>query len=119
VETAATISWNSGVSGLNRDSEKSKDVPEGVTSTGKVTFRPPKKSVASDWMAASIGTTNIFTMTCNTGTIVDVSAMFTLANQFTSGTQTIATGTLGSIYYLPLDGASSHEYFPLHLPTTF
>jgi hypothetical protein len=118
-EQSANLSWNSGVSGLNRDSEKSKDVPGGVTTSGKVTFRPPKKSVASDWMAASIGSTNVMTLTCNTVTLLDVTAEFTLANQFTSGTQTIATGTLGSIYYLPLDGASSHIYFPVHLPTTF
>lgn len=115
----ATVSWNSGVSGLNRDSERTKDVPEGVLLTGRVVFKPPRKSVASDWMAASIGTTNIFTLTCSVGTLMDFEAEFTLANQFTSGTQTIATGTLGSLYYLPIDGASSHQYFPVHLPTTF
>jgi hypothetical protein len=116
---AAAISWNSGIAGANRDSERSADIPEGITITEKVDFKPPPKSLASDWFAASVGTTNIFTMTCNEGSILDLHVDFTLSNQFSAGTSTIATGVLGSIYYLPLDGASSHQYFPVHLPTTF
>jgi len=119
IDTGASISWNSGVSGLNKDSEKSKDVPLGVTTTGRVDFVPPKKALVSEWMASSVGSTNIFTMIMTEGSLVDVMGQFTLSNQFSSATIAITTGTLGTIYYLPLDGASSHVYFPNHLPTTF
>jgi len=118
-ETDASMWWNSGISGANRDEEKSSDIPQGITNTRAVVFKPPAKSLACDWFAGSVGTTNIFSLQCSTGTILDIHCDYTLANQFTSGTSAIATGTLGGIYYLPLDGPSSHTYFPVHLPTTF
>jgi len=113
------LSWNSGIAGANRDVESSTDLPEGITNTTACVFVPPPKSLASDWFTATTGSTNIFTLVCTSGSVLDLYLDYTLANQFVSGTSTIATGTLGSIYYLPLDGASSHQYFPLHLPTTF
>jgi hypothetical protein len=115
----AQVLWNSGVSGVNKDSELCFDVPAGITQTGSVTFTPPKRTLAADWMAASIGTTNIFTFSCSEGTIVDFHFEATLQNNFSPGTLSITTGTQSSAYYLPLDGASSHQYLPLHLPTTF
>jgi hypothetical protein len=118
-ETNASMWWNSGISGANRDEEKSSDIPQGITNTRAVVFKPPAKSLASDWFSGTVGTTNIFSLLCSAGTILDLHADYTLSNQFISGTSTIATGTLGSIYYLPLDGTTAHVYFPIHLPTTF
>jgi hypothetical protein len=118
-QNSCSLWWNSGIAGANRDLEKSSDVPTGVTNTRAVSFVPPAKSLAEDWIAASVGTTNIFSLLMNIGSVVDVHCEFTLSNQFTSGTVSLTTGVLGSIYYLPLDGPSSHTYFPIHLPTTF
>jgi len=42
-ETTAALSWNSGVSGLNKDSEKTADTPEGVSNTGCVVFFASKE----------------------------------------------------------------------------
>jgi hypothetical protein len=113
-----SLSWNTGVSGFAKDEERSSDIPEGVTFSKSVSFVPPKKALASDWMSGAL-TGNVWTMFSSVGSVIDVDAEFTLSNQFTPATQTIATGVLNTVYYLPLDGVSSHTYFPMHLPTTF
>jgi hypothetical protein len=76
--------------------------------------------LCGDWVAATAtGTLNLFSLSCSTDSIIDVEVEYTLSNQIQAASITIATGVLGSIYYLPLDGAASHVYNPLHLPTTF
>jgi hypothetical protein len=60
----------------------------------------------------------MFTLTAPTGSIIDVDATC-LLNDSTSATQafTVAAGTLGVLYFLPLDGATD-LFLPVSLLTT-
>jgi len=114
-----SIAWNSGISGVAQDQERIDDLPSGITVTHALSFKPPEKSLASDWISCiATGTTNLFAMQSQNGTIVDFHVDFTLSNQFQAASITISSGTLGAIYYLPLDGAASAEYPNTHLPST-
>jgi hypothetical protein len=114
-----SVAWNSGISGVAQDQERVDDLPAGITVTHALSFKPPEKSLASDWISCiATTTTNLFAMQSQVGTIIDFHVDYTLSNQFQAGSITIATGTLGSIYYLPLDGAASAEYPNTHLPGT-
>jgi hypothetical protein len=114
-----SVAWNSGISGVAQDQERIDDLPSGITVTHALSFKPPEKSLASDWISClATGTTNLFAMQSQNGTLVDFHVDFTLSNQFQAASITISTGTLGAIYYLPLDGAASAEYPNTHLPST-
>lgn len=114
-----SVAWNSGISGVAQDQERVDDLPSGITVSHALSFKPPAKSLASDWISClATTTTNLFAMQSQNGTIVDFHVDYTLSNQFQAGSITISTGVLGSIYYLPLDGAASAEYPNTHLPST-
>jgi hypothetical protein len=118
-ENFCALWWNAGPSFQQRDVEESKDVPQGVTATGAVVFRPPKSTLAGDWLACTAaGTTNLFTMFVSAGSIIDLHVSHTLSNQFIPATMSIGVGVLGTIYYLALDGPLSNTIVPAHLPTT-
>lgn len=116
--SSASLSWNIGTSGQQRDQETCQDVPTGVTSTKPIVFRPPKHTLAGDWVLGTASNTNHFTMIVTAGTIIDLHVQFTLSNQVQAGSLSISTGTLGLVYYLPLDGAGSNIIQQIHLPTT-
>jgi len=111
------IFWNAATGIQQRDEEKNRSIPEGVFVTGVLETRPPKGTLAALWQTANSNA--LFGMNYNVGTILDLDVSFTLSNQFISGTQTVATGVLGNIYYLYLDGSTSHVWTPVGLPSTF
>jgi hypothetical protein len=114
-----SVAWNSGISGVAQDQERINDLPSGITVSQALSFKPPVRSLAADWISCiATTTTNLFAIQAQNGTIVDFHVDYTLSNQFQAGAITISTGTLGSIYYLPLDGAASAEYPNTHLPST-
>jgi hypothetical protein len=118
-ENFCALWWNAGPSFQQKDVEESKDIPQGVTMTAPVRFIPPPKTLAGDWLACTAtGTTNIFSMFVSAGSIIDLHVSYTLSNQFIPATMSIATGVLGTIYYLALDGPTSNTVVPAHLPTT-
>ncbi len=62
--------------------------------------------------------TNAFGLLCPVGTIIDVHMTHWLYDIGTAGqTYTVAAGTLGALYYTPLDG-STDSLIPVGLPTT-
>jgi hypothetical protein len=117
--TYADVYWGAGAYG-SKDSEFLKAVPGGVTVTGLVTFTPPKGCFAANWISNTIsGNYVIMGLQCTVGSIVDVDLSFTLANQVAPANASISTGTLGAIYYLALDGSTTHQYTAYGLPGTF
>jgi hypothetical protein len=117
--TYTDIAWGAGAYG-SKDSELLKAVPGGCSVTGLVTFKPPKGSFATNWISNTIsGNYVIFLLQCSVGSILDVDLSFTLCNQVAPANASIATGTLGNIYYLFLDGSTTHQLQPYGLPFTF
>jgi hypothetical protein len=109
--------WSSGPGAQSRDWEVDKTVPEGLTVSGALVTRPPKGTLGALWQTSNAAI--LFVVALNVGSVLDMDVSFTLSNQFVSGTQTVATGVLGTIYYLYLDGSTSHTLVPVALPSTF
>lgn len=111
------IRWAAYNSIGTKDSKLERAIPQGLTSTGALEFRPPKNTVATWWQVANSSV--LLVISCAPGSILEMDIDFTLSNTFVTTDATIATGTLASVYYLPLDGATAHTITPLGLPTTF
>ncbi len=113
---AATVSlqWNSGA--FAPDVEVS-DTTISTAMPAHIKTSPPPGSSASFWMGESAANT-MFTLTAPTGSIIDVDVTGVLADtQAALTSYTVAAGTLGAFYYLPLDGATD-GYLPVSLGTT-
>jgi hypothetical protein len=115
----AEVSWLA-ASGYAKDDSKDSQIPTGMTAgSGPYVTRPPRKSLAGDWLAPSLTTQTPFSISCTTGSIIDVSLSFVLSNNIAPQSVTIATGAVGSLYYGYLDGPTSHLYVPQGRPSTF
>jgi len=118
-EEQFSINWGSGLINQIRDEIKSADLPKGITNTSRLVFKPPVRSLASDWVASTASSSaNIMTMSGTPGSIFDLHVSFTLSAAFSAGPITITSGIIGGISYLALDGPSSNTLIPSHLPTT-
>jgi hypothetical protein len=115
---SVSINWSSGASfGITQDSEMSRTLPDGITTTGKCVFKPSRYDLSADWLSANNGASNsVFAVTCPTGSIIDLDIDFTLCNVF-GGADVGITGpaTVGSVYYTALDGPGSNKIRPVLL----
>jgi len=116
-EDAANVQWDTGLSAFIKDSLKDITMPIGITIASKVSSNPPPKTLASDWIA-STATGNVFSLNVASGTIIDIHIDYTLSATFEANAISIATGTLGKVYYLALDGPSTNVFVPVALVTT-
>lgn len=120
----ATIWWTFLADGLYPDKVFDSSIPDGITSSSALVFRPPKKSSAGFWVNSILpSSTALFTIGVTVGCIIDVNVDATLgvANDTTSSIPPISvtTATLGNIYYLALDGPSNNKIRPVSAyPTT-
>jgi hypothetical protein len=81
---------------------------------------PPKGSLSGFWWNTSAtALTPLFNLTIGSGCYLDLDVDFTLANGLLGLTYSVATATLASVYYLYLDGNTSHKLQPIGLPNTF
>ena len=81
-----------------------------------LTTSPPQGSQAYHWISA--GASNSMKITAPTGSVIDIHCTHTLYDAATnSETYSVASGTVGALYYLPLDG-SSDVFLPVGLQTT-
>jgi len=86
----------------------------------RISAAPPKGTLASFWWNSSAtSTTPLFSLTCAIGSIVDVEIEATLSNALTGVTISVSTAVLGALYFLYLDGNTSHKLAPVGLPATF
>jgi hypothetical protein len=117
----ANVRWSTtAFVGYIPDESWIENLPDGITVTRSMTFVPPKRSLACDWLASSLGgPSTVCTIQCAIGTILDVDLEVrepvTIGGiAFTAG----LTGLLpGSVYYLPLDGPVSNTIKALGVPT--
>ncbi len=115
------INWSSGgSSGYVADTAKNVNIPDGVTVTKALSFRPPRYALASFWLNPVTLSTSavIFGLTIHVGSILDLDVEYTLSNVVQPGNITVTSATLGNTYYLDLDGPSSHKLIPQGVPTT-
>ena len=106
--------------GFVRDESFSASVPDGITTTGALTFVPPKKSLLDTWLSTQLSFSNTCcTIAAPAGAIIDMDIEYTLMN-LNSGysATTVATATVGRMYYMPLDGVSSNKIQAQGVTTT-
>lgn len=115
------IVWFGPITIMEKDESKERLLPAGVSVTAPVTEKPPGKTLCSDWFAVSSGASQPMFGLLNiaAGAVVDVQLSWTMTNNLLGSTPAIATGVLGTYYYLYLDGSTSHQLQPVGKPTTF
>lgn len=92
------------------------DTTISTSQPAKLRTKPPIGSAA--WLWLSTGTDVIFKIVAPTGSIIDVHCVHVLNDTQTIGTTyLVASGTLGVLYYPPLDGTGD-KYLPVSLGTT-
>lgn len=117
---SANVIWLPGAfAGIIKDVEKNTTIPMGLTTTTTLDERPPRNSLAADWLSSSLASSQVFTIACAAGSVIDVSLTFTILNNLPNASSGISSGVQGNVYYLYLDGASTHRYQPFGLPSTF
>ncbi len=78
--------------------------------------KPPVGSYLSFWISSDAD--SVMDLTAPVGAIIDVHCTHVLMDTGAAGTTyAVAAGTLGGLYYLPLDGAGD-LYLPVSLTTT-
>jgi len=102
------------------DTSRITTIPDGITSTGVLMFKPPKQSLAAFWIVPGSVTLGdaIIGFSAPAGTIIDIDFEYTLSNVDAAVNQTVTSATLGSAYYLALDGAGTNKIVPVGVPTT-
>jgi hypothetical protein len=117
----ATVLWNQLAAGIsNMSSVEVSDTSMSTAYPAHVKTRPPKASFAANWQTSSSQTPTLCTISAATGTVIDVEVELILSDSNAStATSTVVTGVLGIVYYLPLDGTTSHNVIPVQLTTTF
>jgi len=82
----------------------------------RVSCAPPANSIASFWQLTSA--TAIADITAPTGSIIDVWLDLVMTDGDANTSVAVATGVLGTFYYLSLDPNGTHRYTPVSLLTT-
>jgi len=116
--TLATLQWAQGESAQVPDEVYDEAIPEGITATKALVFAPPAKSLCGFWINSMDSAAAVFAITSSIGSIVDLQVSFRLVNAFAGVLATVAAGTLGTVYYLALDGPSSNTYVPVGMLST-
>jgi hypothetical protein len=113
------INWSSAAAaGFVEDKQIVDTLPDGITVTRAMVARPPANSLLRDWIASAATPANVCYITCPAGAIIDMHVEFTVSNCLGTLQNTIATGLLGQVFYLALDGPSTNKLQPFGIPTT-
>jgi hypothetical protein len=110
-----SVDWTGTGSTPNREYS---DTSVSVATPAHVSTSPPPMSLASFWQQT--GTTQLCSIVAPTNSIIDVYLSLVFQdNDVTAATSTVATATVGFVYYLSLDPNATHRYTPVSLTTTF
>jgi hypothetical protein len=87
-------------------------LPEGVTVTGALVFKPPAKSLAVDWITSAAASSSVFFVQSPIGSVIDVQIVARLSNVISPISVVVVAASPGAAYYLALDGAPGN-YIPV------
>jgi len=118
---SVVLEWNTGLVNV-KDESMACTIPAGMTMPTCLTFTPPPKTLSGDWISVAGSSTNLFNVfNLPNLAVLDLTIECSLPIAFASSTlsSTVATGILGQVYYLALDGPSSNTITPIvGYPTT-
>jgi len=121
VATQTEIYWAVPQDARSKDSAVIQNTPAGVTTPGGLRFKPPAGTLAGSWWNTVAGTGGdaAFYVSLSQGGVLDLNVDFVQSNVVqVYAAFTIATGTLGNTYYLPLDFGSGNKLAVVGRPTT-
>jgi hypothetical protein len=118
--STVSVEWSAASPGVNYANVEVSDTSTSTAYPPFVSTAPPRESLASFWTNA-FSSVVLATLTLpNAGTIIDVEAELIISDSATAAeTTTVVTGVLGEVYYLPLDGTTTHSIIPVSNTTTF
>jgi len=118
VFATCSVEW---ASQSNANNLEVSDTSVSVMRPAHIFTRPPAQSLASFWQSPGIADNQLFNIIAPTGSIIDVAVQLISQDDDNGAaiTRGVATGVLGTVYYLSLDNASGHVYPPVSLTTTF
>jgi len=114
----ALVTWNAGTSFQIEDEVMDETIPQGVSLSKCLVFSPPAKSLAGFWVNSGAAADILMNITVPVGSILDLSVQYTNSNEFLGVGVSVASGVIGTVYYLALDGPVSNKLRPIGLPTT-
>lgn len=119
-EHTPEVEWLTPLGPIEKDVAKNRALPGGVTIDRVLVSRPPRGTLCADWInILTSPSANLFALLdVPAQSVIDFDVSFTLSNVLASDSLTIASGTLGGIYYLALDGAGTNKIVPVGVPTT-
>jgi len=109
-----SVDW---IGSSNSPNREVSDTSVSVSTPAHVKCNPPAQSLAAFWHIASDDP--IMTVTAPVGSIIDVHLSLILQDDDVPvAAIAVATGALGTVYYLSLDPNATHRYTPVSLTTT-
>jgi len=112
--TTVAVNWN-GAPIFVANAEVS-DTSVSSAYPAHIVARPPKNTNASFWQTAS--SNSLFDLVVPTNAMIDLEVDLIMSDNQDAVTGTVTTGTLGTEYFLALDGAASNDLVPVSLNTT-
>ena len=117
--SVSELNWVGANADQTPDLAWNETLPSGSPTPGAIINKPPPKSLAEDWFNNAVTLADVvFTLYTGQGTLVDLEVEYTQPNGLLSSAITIATGVLGTFYYLCLNHSGSKNIFPATLPNT-
>lgn len=115
------IVWFSPITAMEKDASKYEVLPAGISVTAPVSTVPPRGTLCADWFSSVSGASQPVFGLANlaAGDVLHLDVSWTQSNNLLGVDRTVATGVLGTMYYLFLDGSTSHQIQPIGKPTTF
>jgi hypothetical protein len=111
--STARVQWFTGLGGSK--SGEAMDTTLSAAKPAHVYSRPPKGSNAS--FQGGTGTTVVLIIECPATAIIDIKMTHWLRDDAASVSRSVSAGTLGYLYWFPLDGPSAN-LLPVGLQTT-
>jgi len=114
-ETVPSITWALDGQLFTKDEYKFRALPKGLSIDGAITSTPPSNTLNNFWQDAS-NTQAVAQVSVDLGGVLHADISFVMSDNVSSTTLAITGGTIGTIYYLPLDGGGSHKLRPDGVP---
>lgn len=113
--STCSVDWIS--SGGQTNNVEISDTSTSVSFPAHILTSPPAGSLQRLWQRVDVSTP-MCTLVAPTGSIIDIHLSLVFSDQDIVTNATVATATLGTIYYLSLDDNSTHRFVPVSLNTT-
>jgi len=103
-QQTAEILWNSPATTMEKDNTTITSLPANMSNSAPFVSRPPRGALGNVWTNINTnGSAFCFGINCPIGSVIDVHAVFTIANAYAVPANiSVTTAALGGLYFLGL-----------------